>query len=864
MPHLLFRLAGLDDDDVTLVSPAELVAAREAGGLLGMLKAFVWRIVRAVAGLVYKVAAPDVVLRRILAILLLQITHEGIVPLLKLAWRSTWLGQRAQEHRQLLEDVRVRELRDRAAAADNYEEWREATRLLDDLTRPKQDKDSLHETARFKRMTDMTALYKRLVEEGNAAELMFRLRGELMRKHWGLGSDDEHITRDNPTYRAALADYMDTVCAALALIARGGESQTLDTMDLHTQIAALRERADFFSETLHSFGRTALLLSGGARLGMLHLGVVRCLRDQGLLPRIITGSSAGSIVAAMLGALKDEELDERLFNPKNVNLRFFAVVGEEDRANKMDDSAPASAHSILRKLMLLLPPPLPDLAAAAGQVLPVWLQDGTLLDVHVLATAIRSATGDLTFKEAYERTGRVVSITISPTGDRDFPMLLNYLTAPHVLLWSASVASCAIPGVFASVELLAKDVNGEIRPYFPEGVKWADGSVESDLPMERLKELFACSHFVVSQVNPHARLLAPMGKGPKFTSEVGASQQSLVSAVRRAASSATRVVVDFCRDETRSAVKHWATALMVLTPLFPVLAPLRILGKSLVPILVQKYTGDITIMPPLSVHGLVNILSNPSEDDYLEDLAKGERNTWPHVPRIRLHCAIEVILDDCRQTVRRQLARVERQLLAGIGAPAQALMGDAGASSRNLASGSAASLARMERRGIPTASVLNLSELDVAAPGLKPGALSLALADGGFVGQYKSPQLSMPNGDMGAGGSSVTLGSNGSPRLDGGRAPTTRQRASSSMDGVQRTPKLQVMRANTSFLNLSDKLKARVQSFAVGLNDMGLDEDMEEDHQGHDQDFSVGVELEPTQEGNEEEQGGGGDMEQPE
>jgi predicted acylesterase/phospholipase RssA len=40
------------------------------------------------------------------------------------------------------------------------------------------------------------------------------------------------------------------------------------------------------------------------------------------------------------------------------------------------------------------------------------------------------------------------------------PRLLNYLTYPNVLIWSAAVASCAIPGVFNPVELFAKDPSG--------------------------------------------------------------------------------------------------------------------------------------------------------------------------------------------------------------------------------------------------------------------------------------------------------------------------------------------------------------------------------------------------------------------
>ena len=34
---------------------------------------------------------------------------------------------------------------------------------------------------------------------------------------------------------------------------------------------------EFFVETRHALGRTALILNGGAIMGMYHIGVVRCL-----------------------------------------------------------------------------------------------------------------------------------------------------------------------------------------------------------------------------------------------------------------------------------------------------------------------------------------------------------------------------------------------------------------------------------------------------------------------------------------------------------------------------------------------------------------------------------------------------------
>ena len=67
-------------------------------------------------------------------------------------------------------------------------------------------------------------------------------------------------------------------------------------------------------------------------------------------------------------------------------------------------------------------------------------------------------------QEAFDRTGRIINITVSPNDAHRPPRLLNYLTAPHVLVWSAATASSAVPGVFRPQALLVKDLDGSIRP----------------------------------------------------------------------------------------------------------------------------------------------------------------------------------------------------------------------------------------------------------------------------------------------------------------------------------------------------------------------------------------------------------------
>lgn len=48
--------------------------------------------------------------------------------------------------------------------------------------------------------------------------------------------------------------------------------------------------------------------------------------------------------------------------------------------------------------------------------------------------------------------------------------------------------------------------------------RWRDGSLESDLPMMQLKELFNVNHFIVSQANPH---IAPFLRFKDFVRAYG-------------------------------------------------------------------------------------------------------------------------------------------------------------------------------------------------------------------------------------------------------------------------------------------------------------------------------------------------------
>lgn len=186
----------------------------------------------------------------------------------------------------------------------------------------------------------------------------------------------------------------------------------LDTISTLVQLASkegndLAEMQHVLEQLLsarQAFGRSAVLFSGGATFGMSHIGVVKALHEARLMPRIVSGASAGSIVAAVFCTHTDDELPTVLERFPHGDLDVFDPAGQK-------------------------PPPLERITRL--------LKYGSVYDIRHLERVIRGWMGDMTFQEAYNRTRRILNICISSAGLYELPRLLNYITAPNVLIWSA-------------------------------------------------------------------------------------------------------------------------------------------------------------------------------------------------------------------------------------------------------------------------------------------------------------------------------------------------------------------------------------------------------------------------------------------
>ena len=449
--------------------------------------------------------------------------------------------------------------------AQHYAEWLDAAESHDQLTGMDdwraEDESRDYDYALIKsRLSEL----RRLRKKGDVSRLVFALHEGL---HGNLGNMANGRLYDHSLVgtKFLLEQYIEEVATSLNYLC-----------DTDFEGFPLGEKLKFFKRTGMSFGRSALLLSGGATLGMFHIGVLRALWLENLLPRVISGSSAGSIIAAVAGTHSDEEL-EKIFDPEYLYLQAWQTSG-------------------LKGVM----------------------KAGALFDGRVLQQCIRANVGDLTFEEGFELSGRIINITVSPATPNQHSRLLNFLASPNVLIRRASLASCAIPGVFPAVTLKAKDYNGKIVNYMPNA-KWVDGSLRSDLPMLRLSRFHNVNHYIVSQTNPHVV--------PLLTDE---SRKGVLPLARDIVTNSSRNAIDLARHHLG--------------------------GDGLIgtvhSVTNQKYRGDINVFPRYSPSKLAKIFSNPTPDDIRGYITDGERETWPQIARIRNATRISKAFEDCLQRLK--------------------------------------------------------------------------------------------------------------------------------------------------------------------------------------------------------------------
>jgi len=473
-------------------------------------------------------------------------------------------------------------------SAETYEEWYEAALRHDEFTgmeswKHKSESDLYDNVAIETRLRTLRKYRKK----GDDHALLFTLNEGVHGNMGGMGNAKLYSRAKSGT-KQLISDYVDEIADALVHLS-----------SVEDDVISLEEKLDFFHRASHCFGQSALMLSGGAQLGNFHMGVVKTLIETDLVPGVISGSSMGAVFAALLGVHTNEELVQ-YFEPEHMMLTVRKEAGFIDRFFERRGS----------------------------------------IDVEYIEEAIERFIPDLTFQEAFLRTGRHINISVAPYERHQTTRLLNAITSPNVLIRSAVMASTAIPGVFPPVVLSAKNKDGEVQAYLPSR-KWVDGSLSDDLPAKRLARIYGVNHYIVSLTNP---LALPFASDPSV-------QSSLLADTTKFAKSWIRELASLGHSISYKYLKSW-----------PMVGAAASSFHSLVS---QNYTGDINIIADFSVIKPGNLLSHLTYDELLSLIRNGERATWPKVEEIRVCTRIARVLDGILERSEKRELRLAKRAIAG-------------------------------------------------------------------------------------------------------------------------------------------------------------------------------------------------------
>ncbi|KAH1578136.1 hypothetical protein KXX17_006882 [Aspergillus fumigatus] len=505
-------------------------------------------------------------------------------------------------------------LRHRLATAQTFEEWEEAAFELDELRSAdlwRQNPTSRHYDYRL--ILGRVEALMTAREEEDILTLANLLRSGLVRNLGNITSPKLFLHAYAGT-KLLIDDYITQVALSIQHIA------ALQTAPVHESGFTSQAKLELLHDTRQAFGRTTLLLQGGSIFGVCHLGVVKALHLQGLLPRIITGTGTGALIAALVGIHSEDELLSFL-DSDGIDLTAFDRRRSEKLSGEHAQIPPYSSEdgwlgTLFRRVKR-------------------YIEKGYFLDAGVLEECVRANLGDLTFEEAYARSKRILNITIATSGKNGTPNLLNYLTAPNVLIWSAAVASNASTGsLYQPVTVYCKDETGSIVPW-PHAqdatfqswrhVHYSDG----ESPLSRIAELFNVNHFIVSQARPY--LIPFLGPDLSMLDRHQTGQWNITRPLMR-------LVVAELRHRLRQ---------LDYLGLLP-----QIIGRLLIEETIPG--SNLTLVPDLSLSDFTKLLQNPSKDNLAYWILKGERGVWQAISALKVRCVVEIELDKGYQRVRRR------------------------------------------------------------------------------------------------------------------------------------------------------------------------------------------------------------------
>jgi len=478
----------------------------------------------------------------------------------------------------------TRSLRDHRDNANSYEEWKRVSLQLDQITgRDKwktEDRSSKYDWKRVQRKVEDL---QRTRDSGDVHCIIESLL-PCMTKNFAGTMNLELYWRCHVGTKSLIEQYYHEVQLSLQWL-----KQSAARDENREEIFRFLEAAQL------NYGNSALVLSGGAANGHYHIGLIRALFRQNLLPNVISGTSAGAIIGSAIASRTREETEQIL---EDLASGFAAAL--------IDGPFKLSYYERFLNLF----------------------RTGFVYDHKHVFDHLSWWTGHSTFRQCFERSGRHFNVSASYDTHQGSlqQFIFNHIATPDVNLTHAVAASCCIPKLFPPVGIRRN--RDEDKPTF------VDGSIASDLPVEYVKELFGVNFAIVSQVNPHITPFFFNSRG-----ETGSPSLSRPWSGGWRGGFLLALIELWLKEDLKKNCQ-----LLYKFKLVP-----KIFGVNWVYVFIQRNEGDVTIVPKVRLSDYIHLVDNLDSVETLTDKVKHmETRAFEKLTYIEHRMRIENSLTDLK------------------------------------------------------------------------------------------------------------------------------------------------------------------------------------------------------------------------
>jgi NTE family protein len=234
--------------------------------------------------------------------------------------------------------------------------------------------------------------------------------------------------------------------------------------------------------------KTGLVLSGGGTRGFAHLGAIAALKEQGITPDIISGTSAGAIVGAFIASGKSPEEVHRLLK-KGGFFRYTKMHLPVDGLLRLDGLKEVLEKEISYKTVEELPIPMYITVSNLNKGVVEYLNEGPLSETVLASSSIPILFSPVKLnQDRYVDGGLLDNVPLNPISENCENIIVSNISPIHPKDEIKNLIQITARTFYMSVNPNTKKIQKKSWLYIePEGIDEYD--ILSRLHADELFEL---------------------------------------------------------------------------------------------------------------------------------------------------------------------------------------------------------------------------------------------------------------------------------------------------------------------------------------------------------------------------------------